>query len=128
MSDGSVGGTQKTKAKKKVRRRDDEERPLRKRKRREPPPPVIPEDETPEQGACSNPTYEWYIDQLSARRRELNQRIDEVIAQFARAARLASQSGFHGVEIQAGRTCLLPRLSLSRAPADSAETDGFLIS
>ncbi|KAL1696924.1 hypothetical protein GGG16DRAFT_84495 [Schizophyllum commune] len=63
VSDGSVGGTQKTKAKKKVRRRDDEERPLRKRKRREPPPPVIPEDETPEQ----------------ARRRELNQRIDEVI-------------------------------------------------
>ncbi|TRM64348.1 hypothetical protein BD626DRAFT_430022 [Schizophyllum amplum] len=63
-SDGSAGSKQKPKqAKKKTRRREDEDRTLRKRKRKEPAAPTIPDDETPEQ----------------ARRRLLNQRIDEVI-------------------------------------------------
>ncbi len=32
--------------------------------------------------------------------------IDNVVAQFTRAARLASEAGFDGVEIHAGRECL----------------------
>ncbi len=34
--------------------------------------------------------------------------IDNVVAQFTRAARLASKAGFDGVEIHAGRECLFP--------------------
>jgi 2,4-dienoyl-CoA reductase-like NADH-dependent reductase (Old Yellow Enzyme family) len=34
--------------------------------------------------------------------------IDNVVAQFTRAAQLASKAGFDGVEIHAGRECLFP--------------------